>query len=94
MKDKGDLDSRLHLSRARATIAGACTGSTSEGSTLGPLSAAYPSREPPQASLASALPQCWERGKHTFKGDRASMGPTLRASAPAPWDQIPPPIGW
>ena len=36
---------------------------------------------------------CWERRKLTLRGKGASLGPTLRASAPVTWDQIPPPIG-
>ena len=29
---------------------------------------------------------CWERGKHTFEGNRANLDLTLRSSAPATWD--------
>ena len=29
---------------------------------------------------------CWKRLEHTLKGNRASLDPTLRASAPATWD--------
>lgn len=82
MRDKGDLDPRLHLSRVREIFAGPCSGSasgtvriclwpTQAKSLLGP-------------SLALALPHygakvlVWERKKHTVKGKRPSLGPALR----------------
>ena len=48
-------------------------------------------------NIASRVPplgpesQYRKREKHTFKGNRASLGSTLRASTPATWDQTPPP---
>lgn len=35
-----------------------------------------------------------EKEKHKLKGNRASLGPTHRASALVTWDQTLPPIGW
>ena len=36
---------------------------------------------------------CGEREKHTLKGNRASLSPTLRGSAPVTWDQTLPHVG-
>ena len=35
---------------------------------------------------------CGDREKHSLKGKRTSSEPTLRASAPVAWGQMPPPI--
>ena len=36
--------------------------------------------------------QCGEREEHTLNGNRASPSPTLMASVPATWDQVPHPV--
>lgn len=38
-------------------------------------------------------PSSWSKKKHTLKGKKISLGPTLRTSAVAPWDQTPPTTG-
>ena len=62
-----------------------------------------PSQTPTPAPLAPALLlsgakmtmwQCWERKGYMLTGNRTSWDPTLRASAPAPWDSLPTLIGW
>ena len=84
------LDPWLHLSRVRETITGICTGSASE--ILGPLwpTWAESSCRPPLLHCPPTLGReswCWERGKCTFKENRASLGITLRTFAPATWVQ-------
>ena len=96
MRDKGDLDPRLHLSRVKEIFAGPCSRSASGTVWICLLPTQAKSLLGP--SLASALPHYGakvlvrERKKHTVKAKRASLGPALRGSAPATWDQNPLPI--
>lgn len=96
MRDKGDLDPRLHLSRVREIFAGPCPGSASGTVRICLLPTQAKSLLGP--SLVSALPHhgakvlVRERKKHTLKGKRASSGPGLRVSAPATWGQNPLPV--
>lgn len=88
VRDKEDLDPRLRVSKARATVSGMCMGGALEAAwipvcsfccTLGPIM----SQEQAWVPLASALPplgqesECWESREHIFKGNGASSDLTL-----------------
>ena len=62
------------------------------GDSQGPLSAVHMSQEPigPMASAPRLSGQgfwCGEKGIHTLKGMRTSLGQTLKASVAGTWDQ-------
>ena len=80
----------------RSSIIGANTGSASEAvpiSLCGPMPQPVPwpmlSTHTSQSCSSTAILrwgcQCWERGEHTLKGNRASSDLTLSTSAPATW---------
>ena len=86
-----NLHPRLSLSRLKETTAGTCTGSTLK--TARGLCLQSTRHEDPHRPWASALCPSgqgfWrgEKGIHTLKGKRASLGQTLKASVAGTWDQ-------
>lgn len=90
-----DLHPVLHVSRVMETTAGTCIGSTSE-TALSFVCSWQKLQGPHLLQHSSPLGKgSWirKKRKHTLKGNGASSGPTLRASAWATWDQTTPQEG-